>query len=215
MVVAAALALTACDPVAVSGEQAVPTPGPAASPRRGAPPDGTPGTLTGILARGDDTAITWQEAPRPVEVAVDLAGGRPVRAAVTYLAADADRFLEVRIDDDGIGEDRPTLGTLGLLPVTAAGMEELPEPGGELLDPVALAEAAVPAVADCGGGEPTAVTYDTGAPYGWDGTTWASAPTWGATVAAVTQDGARTGARVDPATGTAVGEDACFTLPAP
>ncbi len=213
-VVAAVLALAACDPVLVTGEQPSPTPG-AAPPRRGAPPDGLPATLGGILARTDDTAVTWQDDPRPVEVAVDLAGGRPVRAVVTYVAVDSDRFLEVRVDDDAVGEDRPTLDAVGLLPVSAAGIEGLPAPGEDLLDPVPLAAAAAPAVADCGGGEPAAVTYDTGAPYGWDGAAWASEPEWGATVAAVTDDGARTGARVDPTTGTPApaGADPCFTLP--
>lgn len=205
--------LAGCDPV-VGGARATPTPAVPASPPRGAPLDGTPATLADILAVADETAVTWQADPRPVEVAVELAGGRPVRAVVAYLAADADRSLEVRIADDGIGEDRPTLGAIGLLPVDLAGIEALPSPDG-LPDPVALAAAAVPAVTACGGGAPTAITYDTGAPYAWDGTSWASAPVWGATAAAVAEDGARTGARVDPATGEAVGDDACFTLPPP
>jgi hypothetical protein len=219
IVVAAVLAscgLSACQPVEV-GSSATATetavPGTGSTPGRGAPDRQTPTTFTGILDRAFQTALTWQDDPRPAEVLVELGAGRPAVAEVTYLAPEADRLLTVRITDEGIIERRPTLGALDLLPVSAAGMDELPPPPEGVLDPLALAAAAEQPLSDCGvdpGGGVVEVGYASGAPFAWDGQVWADPPVWTATVTVVESGGTRSGTPMDPITGTPAGD--CFEV---
>lgn len=216
MATVAVTALAACQPVEVGGAATATTttaPVTGSSPGRGAPDRQTPTTFAGILDRALQTALTWQDAPQPAEIIVELGPDRPSAADVTYLAADADRLLTVRITDDGIVERRPTLGALDLLPISTPGMEELPPPPEGVLDPLALAAAAGQPLSDCGvdpGAGTVEVGYATGAPYAWDGSRWADPPAWTATVTIVSSDGARSGVPTDPVTGLPAGD--CFEV---
>jgi hypothetical protein len=201
---ASALVLAAaCQPVAPDGDEL----GPAAASGEGdqtpvgAPASGVPDTLAALLESVGSSAAEWQVAARPVEVFAGLAGGAVQRAQVTYLAPDADRFMVVTVSPDGTSQERPTLETLGLAPVDAPGMEQVPAPPEGTLDPFPLAAAAADALAACGlGGDPGAVLYATGAPAAWDGQTWTQQPAWTATIR-VADEGA---VQVDPTSGEAL-----------
>lgn len=211
ILVALTLLAVACQPVddIPAEEEAA---APRSSPGRGAPALGTPSTLAEMLQRAGETAVTWQDDPRPVEVSVELAEDRPVAAEVTYVAGGSDRLLVVTETDDGVGEERPTLGVLGLEPVTADAVEEVPDLPEGALDPLPLAEAAAPALGECGvDGQPTQVRYATGAPYAWTGEAWAEELDWTAAVAVTGEGVSSSGVTVDPVTGAALG-DACFAV---
>jgi hypothetical protein len=172
----------------------------------GAPARGMPGTLAGLVERGRVPAQEWQPDPRLVEVWVALdEEQRPARANLTYVAADADRLLVVRVDGDGVSLEQPTLRTLQLAEVSAAGLDAIPELPDGVLDPTALAEAAEPALDECDLSAPVrTVVYATGAPMSWDGQRWTAEPQWTANL--LVEDG---GTVVDPADGAGTG--ACFT----
>ena len=135
-----------------------------------------------LLAGQASAATEWQDEPVPVEIAAELADGRWTSARTMYMAPDADRFLLVT-SGQGAGQLRPTLATLGLEPVPAAAMAEVP-PFPELSQgPQSLAESAQGPLEECSaGGEVTSVVYGTGAPASWDGERWTQAPRWTATV---------------------------------
>ncbi len=198
-----ALAVAACQPFGGPPDEAAdPTPTVVASPRRGAPVAGMPQALAALLDRTDAAAIEWQDEPRLAEVAVKLgADGRWREARALYVAADADRFLSLRASGDGVAQQRPTLATLGLRPVTEAGVASLPRLPGRVRNPGALASAAGEALAECGVTAPVRdVLYATGAPVTWDGSAWTMPPTWKATL----RDQRGAGATVDPVTGAPV-----------
>ena len=173
--------------------------GPAAPSERatgrplGAPVAGLPATLEDLLTRGHRIAEEWQTEPVLVEVEVDVAAGRWRDARLVYLAADADRFLQLVATDGGFSQERITLSTLQVEPVPSEGVAQIPAFPDDALEPPDLA-AAEP-VAACGVSDEASVFYVTGAPVAWDGTAWSRAPEWRATVTA--PDGA--GATVDVA----------------
>lgn len=192
-----------CQPV---NGGAAPDPGvtgtPATAPPA-APQRGVPGSLAELLSRADSTAAQWQSGAKPAQIAVDLEAGVPVASTITYLAPDADRFLLVRFDADGLSQERPTLDTLALQAVTAAGLEQVPALPEGTLDPGSLLAAASQAGEQCGLGDDIGVVlYATGAPAAWDGANWVEPPGWTALLSA----GQQGAVQVDPATGAATGE---------
>ncbi|MDP8969162.1 MAG: hypothetical protein M3N52_01360, partial [Actinomycetota bacterium] len=119
-------------------------------------------------------------------------------ARLTYLAAEADRFLTVQLRPTGGVQERPTLATLGLKPVSARGLQQLPPMPTNAREPAALARAARSALIECGVDQPTrGVLYATGAPASWDGQRWADPPVWTATVTGPKDSGVV----VDPVSG--------------
>jgi hypothetical protein len=168
------------------------------APARGAPAAaGLPGDLAALLGELETTAAQWQSGARPVELVVDLTNGTWTAARVLYLAPDADRFLLATVTPEGTSQERPTLETLSLEPVTAAGVEQIPALPDGVRGPADLVDAAAEVLEECDvAGEITTVLYATGAPVAWDGARWTEPPRWEA--ALVTGDGA--GASVDPVT---------------
>jgi hypothetical protein len=172
-------------------------------------PDGTGlSTLPELLAHSDQLAGEWQPAPVLAEILVRLADREWAGAHLLYLAAEADRFLAVRLTADGVAQERPTLATLGLEAIGEEGIAAIPPFPGDVIEPRDLADAAEDALRGCGFGWAEAVLYATGAPAAWDGQAWAEPPGWTATVLAV--DGAVT---VDPRTGDADPQRPCVALP--
>ncbi len=205
--------LAGCQPrqTAPPAPSAVPA---SAADRRGAPESGgVPAAVGAIVDATRETALRWQDAPVPAEVAVTVEQGVATAAEVTWLAGEADRLQLVRLDAEGVREERPTLATVGALPVSEDGLEQVPPPPEELLGPVALVDAAAAALRACGarvGAGPVQVDYATGAPLDWDGTAFGEPPSWSATVGLVGDGGGVAGARVDPTTG--AGTDDCFEV---
>jgi hypothetical protein len=186
--------LFACQPADDPDLDAQAEGGEAATEPVGAPQQALPADLASLLAEFASTATQWQAGPVVAEIVVELDGTTWESAAVTYLAADADRFLVLQAGPDGVRQERPTLEGFDLVPVSGDGLDELPDPDG-LLDPVPLVAAAADVLDECGVGEPHTVLYSTGAPAAWDGERWTEPPTWTATVSG---DGA---AVVDPVSG--------------
>jgi hypothetical protein len=184
VVVCGAVALLACQPA--GGPNAVATADAGAGgrePALGAPVSGLPRTLAELVSRTHLIAEEWQDEPVLVEVEVDVdadADGRWSAARVTYLAPDADRFLSLETSGGGFSQQRPTLATLQLQPVSADGLATIAPLPGDAAEPHDLAQS--DAAAECGVGAPTSVLYATGAPVAWDGTTWTRDPEWRATV---------------------------------
>ena len=164
-----------------AGPSEVPSGGDSEEPRLGAPDEALPSTLGELLTRGLPVAEEWQVQPVLAEVEVDLdEDNRWLGARLVYLAADADRFLSLVATGGGFSQQRVTLGTLQVQPVTGDGLDEIPELPKAVLAPQTLA--AAEAVGTCGVGRPVTVLYSTGAPYAWDGTAWTEAPRWRATI---------------------------------
>lgn len=211
-VVAVTLLLAACQPSGGPAADGTPPESVATTvDRRGAPSTGVPQNLTDLVARGDETAVTWQDEPTLAEIAVTLdTDGRWESARLLYLAAEADRYLSLQLSPDGLAEQRPLLeSTLQLQPVPAAGLEQVPPLPDGTLDPLPLAEAAADALAACGvEGAVVDVLYASGAPFSWDaGTqTWRAVPEWTATLT----DDAGFGVAVDPVSGAPDDDDACL-----
>lgn len=179
----------------------------AVDPVLGNPDDDWPETLQELREIARPEALSWQDEPVLADVTVWLEPtGAWERVRLTYVAGDAERMLTYRAQPDELRLERPRLAGLQLreLPQKAVlAIEAFPE---EALEPVALAEAAAPALAQCdAAGQPVrAVLYATGAPAAWDGTRWTRTPTWRATV--VTPAG---GVVVDPVTGQAFAPLTC------
>ena len=173
--------LIACQPFGGPGATPTPRASGALEPALGAPVSGLPRSLGELLTRGQLVAEEWQDEPvlSEVEIQVD-AQGQWIAARLVYLAADADRFLALETSGGGFTQQRPTLSTLQLQPVTAAGIASIPA----LPEDAAAAGELVqsPAVDECGIGAPTTVLYATGAPVAWDGASWTSEPQWRATL---------------------------------
>jgi hypothetical protein len=202
LVVLAALAVAACQPVddaIAPAEPAIDPDAVAASPAPGTPQTSTamPADLAALLEGQSTTATEWQADPRPAEVLALLEDGRWTGATVTYLAPDADRFLVVAVGSGGGGQQRPTLDTLGLEPIAAGGVEAIPPLPDGILPPAPLVEAAAAARGECGLGDVTTVLYSTGAPAAWDGERWTAPLRWRATLL----DADDAGVTVDPVSG--------------
>jgi hypothetical protein len=200
--VGAVLLLVACQPVdrgAVPREEPE-SAGTAAPLGRGAPAaGGLPGDVEALLSELSTTALQWQGGARPVELHVELAEQSTWAAArVLYLAPDADRFLLMIVTPDGTTQERPTLETLALAPVTGPALEQVPPLPEAIRQPHELAEAAAEPLDACGFDEQaTGVLYASGAPASWDGERWTEPPGWTATV--TNADGS--GVVLDPVTG--------------
>lgn len=142
-----------------------------------------PPTLDEVMAETDAVAAEWQDDARPVEAIVHVTPQQPVRARVTYLAPEADRFLTVEIGEQGPTQERPTLATLGLGSIDAEGLEAVPSLPSQARDADVLAEAAGPVLEGCGFDTAVdTVLYASGAPAAWDGQRWAGDLEWTATV---------------------------------
>ena len=198
-----ALLLVACQPVDDPDLDEDDPGGESPAEPVGAPAHTLPDSLDSLLAELRTTAAQWQADPVVAEVVVELEEGQWTSATVTYLAADADRFLLLRSGQEGTTEERPTLEGFELAPVDAAGVTAIPGPG-ELLDPDELGEAAAEVLEACGVGEPTSVVYASGAPAAWDGERWTEAPRWRATVAG------EAAALIDATSGTPAASDPCL-----
>lgn len=201
-VIAVALALAGCQLVEDSAEltPSGPTRSAAEEPL-GSPDDDFPTTLRGVMAVTRPEALTWQDAPVLTDVTVWMdQTGQWERFRVGYVAAEADRFLTVRVDPERLRVERPLLEGLQLLPLPPEAVDALqPLPDG-VLEPAALGAAAADALGQCGdaGGRARAVLYTTGAPAAWDGERWSLSPDWRAIVVT-----ASAGVAVDPSTGQA------------
>ncbi|MDQ3973661.1 MAG: hypothetical protein M3276_04905 [Actinomycetota bacterium] len=173
--------------------------------RLGAPVGGMPVRLEELVQRGGQMAAQWQPDPVLVELWVALdERGSWTQAHLTYLAPDADRFLVVHISPSASRVERPTLATLGLRPVPAEGLAQVPPRPAGTREPADMARFGRRALAACGvGAPPRAVRYSTGAPAGWDGVRWADPPVWTATVT----DERDASAIVDPVTGAPAADD--------
>lgn len=182
---AACLLLVACEPAAGPDPDADDTPSSAEEEALGAPAaPGMPASLADLQQESATAAAQWQDGSVLVSMDLELDDQRRwTRATATYLAPDADRMYEHVVTPEGTSGNRPTLATLGLLPVAGAALADVPAPPADLTEPAPLLEAAVPALEACGaGGQPTAVLYTTGAPVAWDGTRWTQQLRWTATV---------------------------------
>lgn len=173
----------------------------AASDPIGAPEAGLPSDLPTLLDRGERLAQEWQDEPVLAEVEVDLdERGRWAGVRLVYLAADADRFLQLTGEGGGFTQERPSLATLQIQPVPAEGLEQLPLFPDDALAPQELA-AGQPATR-CGVDGAATVLYATGAPVAWDGTTWSAPPQWrGIVTGGPDSEAQDAGARVDVTTG--------------
>lgn len=178
----------------------------------GAPAAGAPSSLDELLTRGLKRAEEWQDEPVLAEVEVDVTeAGAWTGSRVTYLAADADRMLQLVASGGGFTQELPSLASLGIQPVPEAGLDELPEFPEDAATPQTLAVSEAAQACDVKGD--VTVLYVTGAPVAWDGVQWATPPEWRVTVTGA--DGA--GAQLDIA-GAAAGdclEPAPASPPAP
>lgn len=167
------------------------------------------GDLTDLLSSLESVAAEWQEDAAVAEILAAVEGEVWRRATVTFLAPDADRMLVLQVDQAGTSQQRPTLETLELEPVSADGLADMPPLPDGALPPGALVERAGEALEECGIGDVDSVLYSTGAPAAWDGTSWTEPPAWTATLAggegdSGAADGDQGGAvAVDPVTGEA------------
>lgn len=164
-----AAVLAACQPVDDFDEAVDEDPAAGQVDRRGAPATGLPATLAATLTRTDVEAVRWQEGARIAEVAVEVDGDRLTEVRVTYVAPDADRLLTVTLTDEGLREERPTLGAFDLESIPAEALGQLPPWPEGLQEPTALVEGSGQAFDACDvEGAPDAVLYASGAPLAWD-----------------------------------------------
>jgi hypothetical protein len=174
--------LVACQPF--GGPPAVtPSAGPrdGASDAIGAPQASLPSDLPALLTRGQRTAEEWQEAPVLSELQVDVdEAGAWSGVRLVYLAADADRFLQLTEQGGHFSEERPSLATLQLPSMPVEALEQVPAFPDDALPPEELA--AAEGAGQCGVEGGATVLYATGAPVAWDGTTWTEPPEWRALV---------------------------------
>jgi hypothetical protein len=202
-----ALLMAGCQPAGGPGAAPTEADEAAASEPLGAPDDAGARTLPDLLAEAETVAQQWQDRPRLAEIdfALDPRGGW-TRARMLYLAAEADRFLALRVDGDGLSQQQPTLSTLRAQPISADGLSAVPHLPEDVQAPAELVSAAAEALDGCEVAAPvTAALYATGAPVAWDGSTWTVAPAWSVTLS----DARGRGVVVDPASGRA-GADPCL-----
>lgn len=213
VLVVAAGATSGCqlfDDEPLSGDVDSATPGAGGAPV-GAPDEGVPGDLSALVARTTPEATRWQPQPRPAEAVVELGDQRWRAASVTYAAAGAESVLVVRVDGGGVSTQRVNFQPLGLEPIPADAITDLPplQGVGALDELVAAAEAQFPA---CDAEGPAVeVRLATGAPASWEGDAWAQPPRW----RAVVSDGQGVGVRLDAERAEPVAEDRCVDTGAP
>ncbi|CAN5688853.1 hypothetical protein BH24ACT14_BH24ACT14_08780 [soil metagenome] len=203
-----ALLVTGCQPA--GGPGAAPTqadPVVATTEPLGAPDDVAARTLPDLLSQAQRVAKQWQDQPRLAEIDIALDGqGGWTGVRMLYLAAEADRFLALRADGNGLAQQQPTLSTLRAHPISAAGLTEVPRLPAGVREPAELVSAAAEALDSCGvAGPVTAALYATGAPVAWDGDAWTVAPLWSATLS----DAQGRSVVVDPSSGR-TGADPCL-----
>ena len=176
--------LAACQPVDRVVPEADETVAQATATPLDAPVRGMPGTLAELIARVEPEARGWQDEPVLAEVLVELGPGRAWRrAALTYLAADADRQLVLTVTAESVSSEITTLAALQLHPIPERGMRLVPPLPPDALEPPDLAQRARAALRDCDiSGTPNGVVYASGAPVAWNGRRWATPPAWAATV---------------------------------
>lgn len=175
----------------------------------GAPVDDMPGELDELVERTRPEAARWQPDPRPAEATITLDGADWRGASVTYAAADADSMLVVRLDGDGLSTERINFEPIGLEPIPAGALADLP-PLDDVSPPAELAAAAEDPLSGCGADPPAEqVRLATGAPASWEGGAWAQPPRW----EAVVTDADGRGVRLDAATAEPVGDDGCVDAP--
>lgn len=213
LVVAAGLG--ACQPIddVDTGSRAPDAGSAEATPQLGAPVRGAPASIAALLERTDSAALQWQDQPRVAEVRVGIAGrDRWAAAAVTYLAADADRLFTVTVDSAGATSvERTTLATLEVEPVPEPGLADVPLFPDDAQAPTELAAAARPVLSACGFRERIdTVVYTSGAPFTWNGEAWSQPPAWRALV--LTEGGA--GVALDPVTAEPLTTDCTTPEPA-
>lgn len=195
-------ALAACQPVdRVVPEADETVAEPTATPLD-APVRGMPASLQELIARAEPEARGWQDEPVLAEVLVELGPGQAWRrAALTYLAAEADRQLVLTVTAETVSPEITTLAALQLQPIPERGMRLVPPLPPDALEPPDLAQRARAALRDCDiSGTPNGVVYASGAPVAWNGRRWATPPVWTATV--TTGTGA---AQLDPVTAAPLG----------
>lgn len=197
-----AVLATACQPFG-GPRMAAPTPHTDDATGRplGAPAVGQASTVEDLTTRGLLVAEEWQDQPVLSEIQVELdATGAWTSARLFYVAADAERMLQLDAAGAGFSQQQPSLGTLNIQPVPAEALDDVPPFPDDALAPGELVNAE--RTAECGVTGPVSVLYASGAPYAWDGTQWSRAPQWRATVTAPNG----IGAALEVSTGDAVGE---------
>lgn len=206
LIVAIAWLVAACQPVTEPGLAASPAPGVAGAVM----PDGGLPTLPALWEVAAAAAQEWQHGARPVEVEVRLDGdGVWQRAAVRYVAAEAQHLLVVELAGGAVTRERIALSAGGAdQPLPAAGVEAVPAVGVGWLEPLELWQAAETAVDDCRLDAVGRVVWTSGAPAGWVDGRWAAMPRW----RALLLDREGRGAVVDPVTGAAVSDDPCASV---
>ncbi|MEE8602628.1 hypothetical protein [Euzebya tangerina] len=180
--------------------------GPEEEPALGSPEEEWPRTIPALRAAALPEAQIWQDEPVLADLVVFMTDGRWDSVRLTYVAPDAERMLVYRSAPDDLRLERPLLEGLQLPSIPALGVELIDPFPEDALEPIDLAAAAAPALADCDaeGEEVRAVLYATGAPATWDGSTWTRLPSWRATV--VTES---VGVVVDPLNGQAFAPLTC------
>lgn len=213
------LGAVACDPAGPPpvGAPGSAVPGADREALLGAPAQGLPDTVAGVLAEVSTTALEWQDDPvlAEIDAGLDDSGALDV-VRLTYVAAESERVLEIEATDAGASQQRTTLSTLGIPPdpdvpdelpvIDLAGIEAIPPLPDGLLEPADLVAAGAEALTACDV-DPTALRYATGAPWSWDGTAWTQELVWSVTA---TQDDRF--ALLDPTTGAATGAVSCGQL---
>ena len=199
---AAAAALAACQPVDDLAPEADRTAEVETETPLDAPVHGMPGSLTELMARAEPEALAWQDEPVLAEILVEVGRGSEwQRAALTYVAANADRQLVLTVTAEEVREELTTLAALQLKPLSPRAVAQIPALPPEAKQPAELVRLARAALRECRiAGAPEGVLYATGAPAAWNGRRWTAPPQWTATVA--TGDGA---VQFDPLTGAATG----------
>jgi hypothetical protein len=171
----------------------------------GAPDAGVPGDLSALVERTKPEASRWQPDPQPAETVVELASDGWRAASVTYAAAGAESVLVVRVDEDGLSTQRVNFQPLGLAPLPADAVADLP-PLDRVGEPDELVAAAEAQFAACDAEAPAVeIRLATGAPASWEGDGWAQQPRWRAVI--TDRDGR--GVRLDARSGEPAADDRC------
>jgi len=192
------LLLAACQPVDELGSAPRQTSAAPAERPIDAPVVVMPQRLDALWTRVEPVVLEWQEDPQVAELLVEFDGEQHWRRVqLTYVAADADRFLTVVVTPETVTDERTTLATLGLRPITRRGMTSLPPFPAQAREPGDLADSARAALRRCAmPGRVLRVLYASGAPVSWGGRRWTAPPEWTATVTT-----ARGSVSVNPETG--------------
>ena len=140
-------------------------------------PDGLD-ELEGMAA---EVVEDWDASAVLTEVQAELADDGEVEAGrLTYTGPGSATVLLVDVGPDAVTSSTATLETLGLEPVPAEALADVP--ALDAPDPVEVAAEAGPALAECGHGSPREVRYTSGAPEAWDGSRWRAELVWAVNV---------------------------------